>query len=126
MQSLLELLKRGDAIYQMIQVAGEEGISLKDFVCFQAAKFVDMVYLQQDAYDKVDVAVPIMRQKESFKKIVELVNADYQFADQEEARNYFTRLTGLFKNLNYAPTGTAEYAGLLAKINLLNEECHKG
>jgi len=118
-QAMLELLKRGDSIYQMIQVAGEEGITLKDFVGYQAAKFLDMVYLQQDAYDEVDVAVPIKRQQENFKKIVELVSADYSFANQDEARDYFTRLTGLFKNLNYAPTGTAEYAGVLAKINQL-------
>ncbi|MDD4916058.1 MAG: V-type ATP synthase subunit A [Methylococcales bacterium] len=121
-QSLLELLKRGDGVYQMIQVAGEEGITLEDFVCFQAAKFVDMVYLQQDAYDAVDVAVPIMRQKESFKKIVALVNVDYRFAGQDEARDYFTRLTGLFRNLNYAPAGTPEYEALLAKIDQLYEK----
>lgn len=120
--SMLELLKRGDSIYQMIQVAGEEGISLKDFICFQEAKFLDMVYLQQDAYDEVDVAVPIARQKESFKKIVELVGADYRFSDQNQVRDYFTHLTGLFKNLNYAPTGTAEYSGLMAKINQIFDE----
>lgn len=124
-QSMLELLKRGDSIYQMIQVAGEEGITLMDFVCYQEAKFLDMVYLQQDAYDEIDVAVPIKRQQENFKKVVELVSADYQFADQDEARNYFTRLTGLFRNLNYAPAGTAEYAGLLAKINRLHDDSCK-
>lgn len=124
-QAMLELLKRGDSIYQMIQVAGEEGITLKDFVCYQAAKFLDMVYLQQDAYDAVDVAVPIKRQQENFKKIVGLVSTDYPFANQDEARDYFTHLTGLFKNLNYAPTGTAEYAGILAKINQLYDGCCK-
>jgi len=124
-QSMLKLLKRGDSIYQMIQVAGEEGITLKDFVCYQEANFLDMVYLQQDAYDEVDVAVPITRQQENFKKIVELVSADYQFASQDDARNYFTRLTGLFKNLNYASTGTAEYSGLLAKINRIYDDCRK-
>jgi len=118
-QAMLELLKRGDSIYQMIQVAGEEGITLKDFICYQEAKFLDMVYLQQDAYDDVDVAVPIERQKENFKKIVELVSADYQFESQEKARDYFTRLTGLFKNLNYALTGTAEYFGILEIISRL-------
>lgn len=121
--SMLELLKHGDSIYQMIQVAGEEGITLKDFISYQAAKFLDMVYLQQDAYDEVDVAVPIIRQKENFKKIVELVSADYRFTDQNYARDYFTRLTGLYKNLNYAQTGSAEYAELMVKINQIFAEC---
>jgi V/A-type H+-transporting ATPase subunit A len=42
----------------MIQVTGEEGITTEDFVIYQQALFLDMVYLQQDAFDAVDVAVP--------------------------------------------------------------------
>ncbi|PPC89006.1 MAG: V-type ATP synthase subunit A [Methylobacter sp.] len=123
--AMLDLLKRGDGIQQMIQVAGEEGISLDDFVTYQAARFLDMVYLQQDAYDEVDVAVPIKRQQECFKKAVELVSAKYRFADQEAARDYFTRLTGLFKNLNYAPSSSAEYSGIMEKIDQLRQSAVK-
>jgi len=118
-KSMLALLKRGDSIYQMIQVAGEEGVSLEDYVVYQQAKFLDMVYLQQDAFDDVDVAVPIGRQKTSFEKILELVKAQYRFVNQDEARDFFIRLTGLFKNLNYAETGSAEYTAVMAKIGQL-------
>ncbi|WP_305907978.1 V-type ATP synthase subunit A [Methylomarinum sp. Ch1-1] len=117
--AVLALLKRGDDIYQMIQVAGEEGITLADYVTYQEALFVDMVYLQQDAFDEVDVAVPIQRQKENFKLLVKLVTADYRFGDQSQAREYFVRLTGLFKNLNYAKYQSAEYQALLNKIDEL-------
>jgi V/A-type H+-transporting ATPase subunit A len=103
----------------MIQVAGEEGITLSDFVLYQEARFLDMVYLQQDAFDEVDVAVPIKRQRDSFRKIIDLVSADYRFADRDDAREYFTRLTGLFKNLNYARQDAPEYAELLSKIDRL-------
>jgi V/A-type H+-transporting ATPase subunit A len=116
---MLQLLKQGDSVYQMIQVTGEEGITLEDFIVYQQAMFLDNVYLQQDAFDDVDVAVPMPRQKESFKKIGELLRLDYQFADQDAARNYFTRLTGLFKNLNYAPMNSGEYRELLQKIDAL-------
>lgn len=117
--AMLALLKRGDNVYQMIQVAGEEGITLDDFVLYQEAQFLDMVYLQQDAFDEVDVAVPIKRQRDNFRKIIDLVSADYRFASQDDARDYFTRLTGLFKNLNYARPESPEYAELLAKIDRL-------
>ena len=113
------LLRKGDSVYQMIQVTGEEGITLDDFVTYQAALFLDMVFLQQDAFDEVDVAVPLPRQKECFKKIIELVTASYHFSDQDAARNYFTRLTGLFKNLNYAPYQSNEYLQLLKQIDEL-------
>ncbi len=118
--SMLELLKKGDDVAQMIQVTGEEGISLEDFVIYQSALFLDMVYLQQDAFDTVDVSVPLGRQKESFELIVELVTQKYQFAGQEQARDYFTRLTGLFKNLNYARHDSNEYKTLLKQIRQLS------
>lgn len=116
-QAMMELLKRGDTIYQMIQVTGETGIALEDFVVYQEAQLLDMVYLQQDAFDAVDVAVPIERQKEVFLKLAEAVHADYHFQDQDEARLFFTRLTGLFKNLNYAGHQSPEYCELLADID---------
>jgi V/A-type H+-transporting ATPase subunit A len=116
-KAMMELLKRGDTVYQMIQVTGEAGISLEDFVVYQEAQLLDMVYLQQDAFDPVDVAVPIDRQKEVFLKLAEAVNADYHFKDQDEARFFFTRLTGLFKNLNYAGYRSPQYCELLADID---------
>jgi len=115
-KAMLELLKQGENIYQMIQVAGEEGISLDDYVTYQQALFLDMVYLQQDAFDPVDVSVPIDRQKENFKRIVALVNSTYQFDDQEQVRVFFIKLTGLFKNLNYAQFNSAEYLRLVDEI----------
>lgn len=117
--TLLALLKRGNAIYQMIQVAGEEGITLEDYVTYQKALFVDMVYLQQDAFDEVDVAVPIKRQHENFKRVFALVTGEYHFTDQEQARDFFTRLTGLYKNLNYAPSASSEYDELTSRIDAL-------
>ena len=57
--SLTELLRDGNAIHQMMQVTGEEGISLEDFVRYQKSLMLDIAYLQQDAFDAVDVSVPV-------------------------------------------------------------------
>ncbi len=103
----------------MIQVAGEEGISLEDYVIYQQALFLDRVYLQQDAFDEVDVSVSMERQKQNFKRIIELVNVEYQFIDQEQARTFFIKLTGLFKNLNYAKFESVKYKELADKIENL-------
>ncbi|NOQ36468.1 MAG: V-type ATP synthase subunit A [Methylococcaceae bacterium] len=124
-KAMLDLLKRGDSVLQMIQVAGEEGITLGDFVLYQQALFLDMVYLQQDAFDEVDVSTPIARQQQTFNKIIELMNVEYNFKGQDHARDYFTRLTGLFKNLNYTKSESAEYDDLLRKINELTEAVKK-
>ncbi len=118
---LLALLRTGDDILQMIQVTGEEGVTLDDFIIYQEALFLDNVYLQQDAFDAVDVAVPLTRQQESLDMIVDLVNANYVFQDKDTARDYFTELTGLFKNLNYSVQATKEYQIYCKKIKQLQQ-----
>ena len=115
-QEVLELLEHGNSVHEMIQVAGEEGVTMEDFITYQQALFVDMVYLQQDAFDKVDVSVPLERQKETFMLIIKIVNGNYQFSDQNHAREFFTELTSLFKNMNYAAWKTTEYKQLWDKI----------
>jgi V/A-type H+-transporting ATPase subunit A len=124
-ETMLKLLERGDSIYQMMQVTGEEGIALEDFVTYQKATLVDMVYLQQDAFDPVDVSVPPERQQETFSLIKRLVERDYQFDDKEQAQGYFTEQTGLLKNLNYSPSESQDYHRFLAEIEEL-EKKHLG
>lgn len=117
--AMTDLLKQGDSIYQMMQVTGEEGVTLDDFVTYQKSLFLDMVYLQQDAFDEVDASAPLERQKKSFDLICYLVNRDYTFADKTSARDYFTRLTGLCKNLNYSREVDPNYADYLKQIQTL-------
>jgi V/A-type H+-transporting ATPase subunit A len=98
------LFEKGDEIYRMMQVTGEEGVSLDDYVLYQKALLVDMVYLQQDAFDEVDVSTPLERQKLSFELVRRFTDRSYRFDDKKQARGYFTRVTNAFKNLNYSET----------------------
>jgi V/A-type H+/Na+-transporting ATPase subunit A len=117
--AMQELLRRGNDVAQMMQVTGEEGVSLEDHLVHQKSLFLDMVYLQQDAFDKVDSSAPLPRQKRTFDLVLDLVNRPYQFADKSAIRDYFVRLTGLFKNLNYSQEETAQYKEFLSKIQKL-------
>ena len=117
--SLSALLHQGDSIYQMMQVTGEEGITIEDYVTYQKSLFLDMVYLQQDAFDKVDASTPQDRQSDTFELVRGLIERDYPFKDKEEARKFFTELTRLLKNLNYASRDSAEYAAYRAQIDQL-------
>ena len=116
-QETIELLKKGDAIEQMMQVTGEEGITLEDYITFQKSLLVDMVYLQQDAFDKVDVSVPIERQMKLFTLLQNVINAGYKFGSRDEARSFFLKITGLIKNLNYSVDESDEYAGFKKEID---------
>ena len=111
-----ELLHRGDDIYQMMQVTGEEGTTLDDFLAWQKSVFLDMVFLQQDAYDAVDSSMPLERQKRSFELVKEIIEADYAIDDRDAVQDFFTRLISLYKNLNYSPDDSAEHARYLKEI----------
>jgi len=108
-KAMKELLVKGDGIYQMMQVTGEEGISIEDYVIWQKSLFLDMVYLQQDAFDEVDSSMSRDRQLHSFYFVKEIIDRDYKFDDKEKAREFFTRLTGLYKNYNYTAEDTPQY-----------------
>ncbi len=118
-REMQDLLQKGESVSQMMQVTGEEGITLEDFVTFQKSLFVDMVYLQQDAFDPVDSSVPLERQKMAFDKVYGLVTRPYKFKDKAEIRDYFTKLTGLFKNFNYAAPDGPDYERLLKEIDAI-------
>jgi V/A-type H+/Na+-transporting ATPase subunit A len=115
-EAMTRLLKEGDAVYQMMQVTGEEGVTVEDFVKWQKATLVDMVFLQQDAFDEIDASTPRERQLESFQLLKELVSRDYHFESTDEVRELFTRLTGLYKNANYSSMGSPEYKRYVEEI----------
>jgi V/A-type H+-transporting ATPase subunit A len=119
-ERMLELLHHGDEILQMMQVTGEDGVTLEDFVTQRASLFLDMVFLQQDAFDKVDCACPSERQKTLFDMVYAAATCAYAFKDKASARDYFTKLTGLYKNLNYAAAGSNDYQRIAKSIENLN------
>jgi V/A-type H+-transporting ATPase subunit A len=118
-KALAQLLRDGDSINQMMQVTGEEGITPEDFVTYQKALLLDMIYLQQDAFDAVDSSMPLERQLESFRLVKGLIDRDYELPDKEQVRNFFTRLTGLYKNLNYSAKESSQYADFSKQIDQL-------
>jgi V/A-type H+-transporting ATPase subunit A len=114
-----ELLRKGDTIHQMMQVTGEEGVTIEDYLTWQKALLVDMVYLQQDAFDAVDSSMALERQRESFTLLRSIVDREFPFDDKEVAREFFTRLTGLYKNLNYSASDSPEHADFRRQIDAL-------
>ncbi|QDV64586.1 V-type ATP synthase subunit A [Crateriforma conspicua] len=116
---LHELLQQGESINQMMQVTGEEGITLEDFITWQKSVLVDMAYLQQDAFDDVDACMPRDRQLESLRLLIRLIDRDDEFDSREEVRELFTRLIGLYKNWNYSAPGTPDYESYREQIEAI-------
>jgi V/A-type H+-transporting ATPase subunit A len=83
-----------------------------------------MVFLQQDAFDQVDASMPRQRQAESFRFLKSLIDNNYDFTERESARDFFTRLTSLYKNWNYCAPDTGGYERYRREISELAEQ-HK-
>jgi V/A-type H+-transporting ATPase subunit A len=116
------LLFRGNEIAQMMKVVGEEGTSLDDYIIYLKADFFDSVYLQQNAFDPVDAATSIFRQRYIFDLLLNILIADFRVNDKEEARSYFNLLRQIFLDLNGAEWETDQFKQREQELNGKIEE----
>ncbi len=116
-----EFLKEGDQISKRMEVVGQEGISLEDFIVYLKSELYEVCYLQQNAFDVVDTYCPLKRQIELFKLMQEIFDAKIVFDNHDEARDFFLALQNLIKNLNYIEYETkiyeVKYKEITEKIN---------
>ena len=112
-----QFLRRGFDIHQMMMVVGEEGTSVEDFVVYLKSEFLDSVYLQQNAFDKVDAATSPERQKYVTAKIYEILMKDFSFNDREEARRFFDELRQKFIDWNYIEMDSDDFRRQEESIN---------
>ncbi len=111
-----ELLFRSSEIDQMMKVVGEEGTTLGDFVDYLKGDFIDDVYLQQNAYDKVEGATSAERQTHVFGVLVRILKSELKFEDKDDARHFFQEIRQDFRNWNYAEWETDEFKELEKKL----------
>jgi len=114
-----QLLRDGNEVDQMMKVVGEEGTSLDDFLIYLKAEYVDAVYLQQDAFHKVDAASTADRQKYVFGEILKIARARMYFQSKDEARRFFQDLSQMTKDWNRAPMDSEEFKTIEQKIELM-------
>jgi len=111
-----EILFRGNEVGQMMKVVGEEGTSTADYIVNMKSEFLDAVYLQQNAFDPVDAAVSIERQRHVFNVLLELLSATLDLSTKEEARTYFNGLRQQFLDYNGTEWNSDEFTRLEEQI----------
>ncbi|MEZ5963699.1 MAG: V-type ATP synthase subunit A [Planctomycetota bacterium] len=110
------ILRRGNEVNQMMKVVGEEGTSLDDFVTYLKAEYLDASYLQQDAYHDIDAATPAARQKHVYACLHRILRTPMRFADKDNARSFFQKLTQATNDWNRTPFGSPDFAQAEASI----------
>ncbi|MFH0876778.1 MAG: V-type ATP synthase subunit A, partial [Candidatus Omnitrophota bacterium] len=125
LQAAHQILRRANDVAQMMKVIGEEGTSLKDYMDYLKGEFFDFVYLQQNAFDKVDEATTAERQKYIFDYIDRnVLKGEFRLEDKEKALKFFQTLRQLFKGWNSAAWDSAEFKSIEAEIATLLKEKH--
>ncbi|MEK6727135.1 MAG: V-type ATP synthase subunit A [Candidatus Omnitrophota bacterium] len=116
-----EILRKSHDVAQMMKVIGEEGTSLPDYIVFLKGEFFDFVYLQQNAFDKVDEATTAERQIYTFDFIYKILEAEFSFVDKEDALKFFQKLRQLLRGWNSCVWKSGEFKKAQEEISLLVE-----
>ncbi len=114
-----QILRKSHDVAQMMKVIGEEGTSLFDYVDYLKGEFFDFVYLQQNAFDKVDEATPGDRQSYVFNFIYNILEEEFLFSDKEDALRFFQELRQLFRGWNSTAWQDAEFKNAEKEISSL-------
>jgi V/A-type H+-transporting ATPase subunit A len=120
--AMLGLLREGREIEQVMEVTGEEGVSLQDFLGYLRARLVDAAYLQQNAYDPVDVSTPLARQRDMLLLLQEVVMAPCRAGTKSAAREVFDRLTQALTDLNYSAQDSDDYRRGVERVRAIVAE----
>jgi hypothetical protein len=95
-------------------------------VIFLKAELLDVVYLQQNAFDITDAATPEHRQLYFFSMISSVMETDFAFSDKDHARRIFNRLRQLFTDCNYSEWDSDRMKKLVFQIESLVSENSAG
>lgn len=112
-----KFVHQGSEIKKRMDVVGEEGTSIGDFLIYLKAEFLDSVYLQQNAFDAVDAYNTMERQAYSFHMVEKILKKDIAAKNKDDARDIFFRLTALFKNWNASAWQGEEFKRFESQIN---------
>jgi len=104
-----DVLFKGNEVSQMMKVVGEEGTAIEDFIIYLKSELLDSIYLQQNAFDKVDAETPVQRQEYVFSKVVGILKARFPFKDKDKARAFFYSLRQLFIDWNYKSWDSSDF-----------------
>ena len=103
-----KIIKEGFDVAQMMQVVGEEGTTIDDFVIYLKSELIDAVYLQQNTYHSEDASCSAERQRYVFSMLEEILDSTFDFQDRDVARHFFHELTQAIKDFNYTKWNSEE------------------
>lgn len=116
------LLIRGKEAKDQINILGDDSVPLEYHDLFWKAEIVDFVILQQDAFDDVDSASPMERQKAMLNMVLDINDSSFEFTNYEDAQTFYKNMINIFKQMNYSKFESDEFKSYQAKLETLKAE----
>lgn len=98
---LKDFLLRGKEVRDQINILGDDSVPIEYHDVFWKSELIDMVILQQDAFDPIDCVTPIPRQKYMAKLVGEICQTKFDFGHFDEVSHYFKKIINTAKQMNY-------------------------
>ena len=93
---------RGKEIDEQINILGDDGVPVEYHVTFWKSELIDLVILQQDAFDNIDCMTPLVRQEFMLNKVVTICHTEFKFNTFNEVMEYNKKMIKLVKLMNYS------------------------
>lgn len=104
-----DIIRKGREVKEQINILGDDGVPIDHHILFWKSEIIDFIILQQDAFDETDRMTPIERQEYMLKKVLGLVETDFNFNRFEEVAAYFRQLINLLKQMNYSTFRSGQF-----------------
>lgn len=109
-------MQRGKEIAEQINILGDDGVSVEYHQTLWKSELIDFVFLQQDAFDKIDAVTSIKRQQYMLNLILEICRIDFYFEDFNEVAAFFRKVINTCRQMNYMEFMSNEFEESIAKL----------
>ena len=113
------IVRRGKEMADQINILGDDGVPMSYHEAFWKSELIDFAFLQQDAFDDVDVLCPISRQKFMLDLILDICDRHFEFDDFEQCRNYFKQLINVLRQMNYSKFDSEQFKDYQQQLSKL-------
>ena len=97
-----DVLLRGKEAFDQINILGDDSVPIEYHERYWKSELVDFGFLQQDAFDPIDKATPMERQRYMMDIIYDICKAEFKFENFSEVSDYFKKLINIVRQLNFS------------------------
>jgi len=102
-------MQRGKEVAEQINILGDDGVPISYHISFWKSELIDFVFLQQDAFDKIDSVTSIERQKYMVDLMMHICHTEFEFSTFTEVMDYFKKMINICKRMNYSLFQSEEF-----------------